>query len=210
MAPPDDPHALLHWQMVNIHTAFKCGFDNMLKHLVSPPADSKELHNLIGYCLSWSKSLHSHHDSEEAAVFPFLNTKLDFSREIEEHKVIHAKLEEMEAYLSESLTAKDPNTFFSAEKFRTMLTDLREPLFAHLDGEVSSIQPENLQVFGGKDLLDMDHRLEEYVKAHDDPFVVLPFLMGHVSPAQKKEWPPFPWVLKKVLIPYVFSWRYAG
>lgn len=210
MPIPTDPRSLLHWNMVNVHQAFKLGLDNISKQLVSPPQSEKELRNFIGYCLAWCKSINSHHDSEEKIVFPLLNTKLDFSREAEQHQVIHAKLDTVDAYLSAALASRSPGNEFSAPKLKQMLDELRGPLVAHLDEEVADILPGKLEVFSDQELIDMDKALEKYVKANDDPFLVLPFMMGHTTTETKAEWPPFPWLLKKILIPYVFGMKHSG
>ena len=58
-------------------------------------------------------------------VFPFLNTKLDFSQEIEAHKIIHAGLDELLAAIR---AAKNDISLFNAEKLKDMMVHLKEPL----------------------------------------------------------------------------------
>jgi hypothetical protein len=58
-------------------------------------------------------------------VFPFLNKKLDFSPELEAHKVIHAGLDELLATIRAS---KADTTTFNADKLKEMMVKLKEPL----------------------------------------------------------------------------------
>lgn len=140
------PSELLHWNMVHAHKTFKAGFDSILGHLANPP--THDLTNFLGYCEAWAQSIGCHHDSEgalcltpvflsdrtantfpEEVVFPFLNRKLDFSGEVEEHKAIHAKLDEILAYIAE--VRADP-TKFDAAKLKASMDDFRTPLVCEL------------------------------------------------------------------------------
>lgn len=58
-------------------------------------------------------------------VFPFLSTRLDFSQEIEAHKTIHARLDELLATIR---SAKADTSLFNAEKLKEMMVTLKEPL----------------------------------------------------------------------------------
>lgn len=58
-------------------------------------------------------------------MFPFLQQKLDFSGEIEQHKVIHAGLDELLPYIRSS---KADTSTFDALKLKDMMSKLRDPL----------------------------------------------------------------------------------
>jgi hypothetical protein len=58
-------------------------------------------------------------------VFPFLNQKLDFSHEKEQHAVIHAGLDALAADLR---TAKADTTKFDPDALKASMIALREPL----------------------------------------------------------------------------------
>jgi hypothetical protein len=40
--------------------------------------------------------------------------------------------------------------------------------------------------------------------------MILPFVLSHASPELKQTWPDMPWFVRKVLVPYKFSRKYAG
>lgn len=67
----------------------------------------------------------------EEIVFPFLNEKLDFSGEMEAHKVVHHGLDEILAYIG---TVSSGSSTFDAAHLKGLMTQLRDPL-------VRSLQP---------------------------------------------------------------------
>jgi len=202
---PQDPHALLHWNMIHAHDCLKLGFNNILRLLDNPPMD--DLRNFLGYCSAWASAVQSHHDAEEQVVFPFLNQKLDFSEEAEAHKVIHDALDKLYAMVEEGRNS--PNSFDS-KKLKELMEGLREPLSNHFDEEVVHIEPENLKVFSAAEMTKVNTDMVTYAKSHGDPFVQLPFMRSHTSPQMKDNWPQLPWVLRKIIIPYVFWYRRSG
>jgi hypothetical protein len=82
--------------------------------------------------------------------------------------------------------------------------------YSHLDEEIERIAPERLSVFSEAELLQVDLELEKYVKGHGDPFLLVPFMRTHTPPELKETWPPLPWVLRRLVIPYVLALRYSG
>lgn len=67
----------------------------------------------------------------EAILFPFLNRKLDFNGELEQHKVIHAALAEL---LPLFRSAKEDPFLFDATKIDMIMRHLREPLVSSFKG----------------------------------------------------------------------------
>jgi hypothetical protein len=61
----------------------------------------------------------------EKVVFPFLNQKLDFSHEIEQHKTIHAGVDELLPFIR---AAKADPAKFDAPRMKEMMQALRGPL----------------------------------------------------------------------------------
>lgn len=61
----------------------------------------------------------------ERLIFPWLNTKLDFGKEAEEHKHIHHELDRISALLD---AAKADVAKFDAPTLARILHDLRQPL----------------------------------------------------------------------------------
>ncbi|KAF5385012.1 hypothetical protein D9615_001028 [Tricholomella constricta] len=207
MAAPQDPYELLKYNMIHAHDTFKLGYTTILSHLESPPKD--DLNNFLGYCQAWALAIDSHHDSEEQVVFPFLNEKMDFSGEREQHEAIHKDLERLLAMLFD---AKADPTKFDAAKLRDLMVAFKEPLYTHLDEEVDHISASKLKdaQFAERDVLNMIGKLESYAKSHGDPFLLVPFMRSHTPAAIKDTWPPMPWVLRKLVVPYILAKKHSG
>jgi len=58
-------------------------------------------------------------------VFPFLNTKMDFSGEAEAHKVIHTGIDEIIEYIDEFC---EDTSKFHAERLKALMVKLKDPL----------------------------------------------------------------------------------
>jgi len=185
-----------------------------------------DLQNFAGYCEAWAFSIEAHHNSEvrkiflilvpsdkfkfkEEVVFPFLNTKMDFSGEAEAHKVIHAALDEITTFVKE---VKADISTFNPDTLREKMKKIRDPLFNHLDEEVEHIAGPNLKEAGftEAELTKLIAELMTYAKNHGNPFLVLPFMNSHIDPKFRSVWPAFPWVLSKVIVPWVMAMRYSG
>ncbi|KAG6901359.1 hypothetical protein C0995_012972 [Termitomyces sp. Mi166 len=207
MAAPKDTYALLQYNMIHAHDTYKLGYDTILSHLGSPPKD--DLKNFLGYCGAWALSIESHHASEEEVVFPFLNQKMDFSGEKMQHELIHASLDRI---LGLIVAAQADPAKFDAVALKNMMTELKEPLYTHLDEEVKHISASNLKTaqFEENDMKAMVERLESYAKSHGDPFLLIPFMRSHTPAAIKDTWPSMPWILRKLIIPYVLAKKHSG
>ncbi|KAH9926345.1 hypothetical protein B0H21DRAFT_139849 [Amylocystis lapponica] len=202
---PSDPHARLHYNMVHAHDTFKLGYDTILPRLADPPKD--DIANFLGYCKAWAHSIECHHNSEEEVVFPFLQPRMDFSSEIEAHKIVHAGLDEILTFIDAANTTP---ASFDAAALAEIMTRVKEPLYKHLDEEVAHIVPENMQQFSDEEMRTMNDALEAYAQKHGDPFLLVPFMRSHTPPEFKDSWPEMPWVLRKVVIPYALALRYRG
>ncbi|EKM78145.1 hypothetical protein AGABI1DRAFT_86313 [Agaricus bisporus var. burnettii JB137-S8] len=210
MSFPTDPFEQLHYNMVRAHQTFKLGYDAILKNLENnQEAIKSDLTNFLGYCQAWVISIDTHHDSEEEIVFPFLNQKMDFEPEKEAHKVIHKGLSDITAIVTQFKA--DPSKF-DPDHLKENLVKLKDPLFEHLDVEVEHIKSSKLKEvgFGDAELKDLNQRLDKYAQSHGDPFLVVPYMRSHTPPELKNVWPPMPWVLRKVVIPYVLAWKHSG
>jgi len=62
-------------------------------------------------------------------VFPFLGKKLDFSQELEQHKVIHGKLDALLAFIH---NAQADHSTFDAQLMKKMMLELKEPLVSEM------------------------------------------------------------------------------
>lgn len=203
---PTDVYAFMQWNMIHAHASLRVGYENILRVLEDPPLN--DLQNFLGYCSAWTDVVKEHHDSEEVVVFPFLNQKLDFSNEIEEHKVIHDALDTLYAIIKEG--QKSPGKFDS-KRLKEHMEGFRTPLIHHLDEEVIHLQPENLKVFSEAEMKKHHKEFWTYVKSNGDPFVIPVFMRSHTPPEMKEAWPAgMPWILRKVMIPWLLYYRHRG
>jgi hypothetical protein len=65
-------------------------------------------------------------------------------------------------------------------------------------------------VFSEAELLQVDIDLMKYVKSHGDPFLNGPYMRSHTPPELKELWPPLPWVVRRLAIPYGLALRHSG
>lgn len=206
MATPEkvDPYNRLQFNMIHVHNTFKLGLERILPLLDNPPTN--DIPNFLGYCEAWATGLVGHHESEELIVFPVLQTKIDMSIEIEQHKFIHDSLDETLALIR---SGKANPSKFDHAKMKEILEKLKGPLFQHFDEEVEHIAPENMKVFEAKDLQAMMDKL--FAHSHkEDPFMMVPYMLTHTAPEYKAIWPELPWLMKKTLAPYLFTLRHRG
>jgi len=202
---PTDPYLKIQFNMENAHNVYKLGHSQIINKLADPPLD--DLDNFLGYCRTWAISIVGHHDSEEAITFPFLNQKLDFSAEKEQHVGVAEGLTRIISWIDD---ARADHAKFKAEELKTMMEEFKERLFYHLDEEVAHLAPENLKVFTPEELAQHNKELMVFVRAQGNGNLVVPFLRSHTPPELKEIWPPFPWIMKRIIIPYMLSWKYSG
>jgi len=207
MAPPTDAYQLFQYHMINAHETFKRGHDTILSLLDEPP--THDLRNFLGYCEAWAASIECHHDTEEAVLFPFLSEKMDFSGEVEQHKVIHEALGKLLAIIHDAQT--NPSKFDHAE-MNALMTTIKEPLFAHLDEEVNHLSASKLKEagFAEREILDLETKLETYARSNGDPFLLVPYMRSHTPTELKKSWPQMPWIVRNMVIPYILAMKHRG
>lgn len=95
-----------------------------------------------------------------------------------------------------------------------------------MDGEVEHIAAPNLKAFDEQTLRNTLEAIEKYAKENANPFTVLPYMRSyvlssisvrqrlvkysHTPPEWKDSWPALPWILRKVILPYMLAMRYSG
>lgn len=192
-----------------LHDTFKRGFDSMQRHLHSGslPTSDSELRNFVGYCWVWTHIINHHNDTEELIFIPWASTKLDFLKEHEQHEALHGKIDRIHEYLEEAL--KDVKKF-DDRAFSAMLDEVKEPLYTHLDEEVADLAPERMKVFTAAEIQDFNQRMGDHLRKTDDPSIALCYLKAHMPADVKDQFPPnLPWFVRKLLVPYVFGWKYS-
>ncbi|KAJ7640839.1 hypothetical protein DFH06DRAFT_1271425 [Mycena polygramma] len=203
--PPTDVYEGLQYNMAKTHDLYKLGYKTILPHLDNPPLD--DLDNFLGYCRAWATSIVGHHDSEEDVLFPFLNKKLDFSTEIEQHTHVAAGLTAIISYIDESTA---DHSKFEGSKLKGLMESLSGHLFPHLDEEVEDLAAEKLKVFTPEEITQAGKDLMVYIRAHSDKYITLPFMRCHTPPELKEVWPPFPWIVKRFVVPWLLAPKHAG
>ena len=80
--------------------------------------------------------------------------------------------------------------------------------YQHLDEEVAHLAPANMRVFTDDEITTFLAGFQKEIVRNADPWTDLPYAVTHTPPSVA--WPPLPWVLRRVFIPFVFRWRYSG
>ncbi|KAK7044583.1 hemerythrin domain-containing protein [Favolaschia claudopus] len=207
MSYPTDPYVSLQYNMANTHDLYKLGYKTIMPHLEPEKTPLDDLNNFLGYCRAWASSIVGHHDSEEEVLFPFLNTKLDFSTEIEQHVHVAKGLTDIINYIDAAVA---DHSKFAAAELKDMMVSLSGHLFEHLDEEVEDLAPEKLKVFTPEELTQAGKDLMVYIRAHSDKYVTLPYMRCHTPPELKEIWPPFPWIVKRLVVPWILAPKNAG
>ncbi|GJF00456.1 hypothetical protein PsYK624_167440 [Phanerochaete sordida] len=88
----------------------------------------------------------------------------------------------------------------------------KDAIFVHFSKELVHIEAPKLKEAGitEAECEAMIAEMEKHAKGNGDPFLVVPFMRSHTAPEFKDVWPPMPWVLRKVAVPYLLAKRYSG
>ncbi|KAK9386347.1 hypothetical protein V1515DRAFT_628317 [Lipomyces mesembrius] len=98
--------------------------------------------------------------------------------------------------------ARVDNTKLDAALLIEILEGAKEGLLTHLHDEIEHLSDSHC-------VLEMMDASRKYALKHGDPFVELPFTMGP-TPPEYKIWPPRPWMVAKVILPWVIARRHRG
>ncbi|KAH9849415.1 hypothetical protein C2E23DRAFT_737468 [Lenzites betulinus] len=204
---PTDPYELLHWNMKLAHATYEKGYENIVSLLDNPP--SNDLKNFLGYCEAWVHSILHHHETEEATVFPILNEKMDFSHERDQHKELHDFLDKFLVVIKD---AREDTSKFNGEDIKELMLSAKDIMFTHFNEELVHIGASKLKEanFTEAECKSMVEAMEKHAKANGDPFLVVPYMRSHTEPDYKNIWPPMPWVLRKLVIPYMLAKKHSG
>jgi len=129
----DDLAAYLSDDMVLVHNVFIRAINSIWRNApLVKPADEVAF---AGYSLCCLSAIHAHHHAEEMFLFPFFQTKLDMSHNLEQHESFHAGMDTFQQYMNNVFEKKDK---YDGEKTRALLKAFADPLVQHLHEEVSS------------------------------------------------------------------------
>lgn len=126
---------------------------------------------------------------------------------VEQHHSFLPQIEAFDAYLKECLVDESK---FSAIKVRNHIAQFKLPMMQHLTDELHTLDPEKLKAKATPKVLeDADKAHQAWLQSNADPFINLVFILTH-NASGEHDWPRLPFVPGKILVPYVFRWRYNG
>ncbi|KAI2609179.1 hypothetical protein GGR54DRAFT_618745 [Hypoxylon sp. NC1633] len=125
--------------MALLHNAILRGFNSVYQQ--APHVKAGDKADFIGYALTWHKFVASHHDDEEATLFPKVEDVLGGDKAVwadthKEHEAFLGGLAAFEKYLR-GVEAR-PADFDGAELVRLM-DDFRQPFADHFHSEIDTI-----------------------------------------------------------------------
>lgn len=118
-------------QMCLIHNVFIRCLNSIWYH--APLVKESDEVAFVGYSLAWIAMIHHHHHGEETIVFPFLQSKLDMSHNVDQHASFLDQLDSFEEYLKQLSTGKE---VYNGGKVRELVEAFGDTLVSHLNDEV--------------------------------------------------------------------------
>jgi hemerythrin-like domain-containing protein len=104
-----------------------------------PPQDASTARDFLTYCQCWSESMHHHHDAEEKAFFPDIETlsgvKGLMEENVEQHRAFTPGFEAFETYCRTCEPAE-----YDGQKLRDLVEGFAEPLVRHLRDEIETLR----------------------------------------------------------------------
>ncbi|KAF2011924.1 hypothetical protein BU24DRAFT_353168 [Aaosphaeria arxii CBS 175.79] len=196
--------------MALIHNSVLRGYNSI--YLQAPHVKPEDYADFIGYCLAWFKLVKSHHDDEEANLFPGIVEMLGKEdKEVwgDTHHEHEAMLPGLVAFNEYLTTLSSPSDFSSAKLLEIMKT-FEAPLDHHFHSEISTIAslsrmgsfPNATAVFKtwGRQTLTKAGYAEVFA------FVFLNFDRTYEERLWES-WPPMPYPIRWALIRYSAWWH---
>jgi hypothetical protein len=123
--------------MAHIHNAILRGYNTI--YLQAPYIQETDKPAFIGYAQTWYRFVKSHHDDEEAELFPKVEEILD-SKDIwketrEEHESFLGGLADYNAYLT---SLPSPQSF-NGKELQNIMSSFQTPFSHHFHHEISTI-----------------------------------------------------------------------
>ena len=125
--------------MAHIHNAILRGYNSI--YLQAAQVKDEDKTAFIGYALAWYKFVKSHHDDEEAELFPKVADVLHstddqiWSETHKEHESFLEGLSEYENYLSRLASPAE----FNGNELRRIMSTFQSPFEHHFHAEISHI-----------------------------------------------------------------------
>ncbi|CAK7231049.1 hypothetical protein SCUCBS95973_007781 [Sporothrix curviconia] len=126
--------------MCLLHNAIFRGYNSIVNQ-AAVIEDGQDMADFIGYCLTWYKFVKSHHDDEEAVLFPTVARLLDddavFTETHAEHEAFLPGLAAFHDYLAHELDSAPLD--FDGERLLALMADFQKPFEHHFRSEVATI-----------------------------------------------------------------------
>ncbi len=193
--------------LTTVHNVLRRAINQVI--LVGPTISPQDIPDFLVFCRATSYFLESHHTNEDLFVFPLWEKRgIKMESFSTEHQEIHSLVEEM-SHLALSQQADDKTVARLVEVAR----EIKDVLFPHLDQEEEISTPKVMEQHNitKSDLDQMNKGIFSRV-AKEDPFLVLPIIFFHVTPEEKKKFVQtnFPFLLRRILFPLIFSRKFKG
>ncbi|PVF94252.1 hypothetical protein CPB86DRAFT_828738 [Serendipita vermifera] len=207
------------WVMSNVHLLLVDSIQNIYNQADDIPEHQEEAFSL--YCYICQQSLHHHHWFEENHAFPMLEPEFKCDV-LEEHALFSAAVDRWEEYLEDILGLEKkvvhkglpprgkPRATYDPKKMKKCIEDLSGPLFVHLQHEIDWISPDKLRGCGLplSKLEAAENAANQYFSKEVDSHMLGYWTVRHARP--EAYFPGMPWFVKKILMPWVFYWKYRS
>ncbi|PVF94251.1 hypothetical protein CPB86DRAFT_800601 [Serendipita vermifera] len=217
-APPD-LFERQRWKMANLHLLLIDSIQGIYDQVDTITEAQQEA--FISYSYLCEQALHQYRWLQENVIFPML------SHEFQDHALkgqtsFSEPMERWEGYLEsllalektqggEALPSKTGHkAVYDGNRMKRCIEDLSEPLFVHMKNEIGWLVPQKIRASGLP--LGKLKRLKELEADHFcndvDRFSFGYWLVAHLRPGS--QFPEMPWVVKEVLLPWIFYWKYRS
>ncbi|KAG8851911.1 hypothetical protein FRB91_007204 [Serendipita sp. 411] len=215
---PKDPYAKMRWEMAGAHAYLTDALHNI--YLWSDKISPSEEQDFAFFCYCAIQNIEHHHHLEETHVFPSMEPEYK-TDVLNEHAAFAKGLHDLDSYLLAVMGAdkgekygqmtKVPNRnkeAYNGQRIKQLLEAFAFPLFTHLQHEIGWLNPERLRESGlpVSRFAEIETLVQEHIKNEADGPSVVVFAVFHFPPYSQS--PQLPWILQKVLVPYVLYWKH--
>ena len=169
------------------------------------PAD--EARGFSMYLTNLKRVTHAHHLSEDEIAFPYFRDYIDAPYESlkHDHESLAAVLNMMDPFLEEVI-------FTDLHRLKEVLAEFEKLWFPHIGIEEDNFTPGKVNSKTGiKDQVKIVKELSAHGQRNSGPGpLVLPFYFYNLDGKDRENFmTPFPWILKKFLVPVVWKKKWG-
>ncbi|KDQ13918.1 hypothetical protein BOTBODRAFT_66387 [Botryobasidium botryosum FD-172 SS1] len=211
---PSDIFIRQQWEMAGAHAMIANGLISVYEQASS--IQKAQAVDFVGYALQWVAAVTHHHDWEETIYYPLYAPKFETSQMVAEHASFTEGLHLMETYLISCLprgtkwgygviTQNEQLETYDSTKLLSIIGSFAEPLVQHLQKELEYLDPAKIKASGltEDEVRHIDSVSEKHMTSMS-PFTFLTYVV--LATPKSSGFPPAPWFVKNVLVPYVFYW----